>query len=68
VDAPSLRPFGRAVVRVFPDLRAFDVSREILLEIPVTWEYVGQSLLYAGCYVLVLLVIAAAAFSRRDFV
>jgi len=68
VEAPSLRPLARAVVQVFPDLSVFDVSREIVLEIPVTWTYVGESLAYAACYVLILLVIAALAFSRRDFV
>jgi Cu-processing system permease protein len=68
VSAPQLRPIGRAVTAIFPDFSMFDVSKEILLEVDVTWLYVGQSLGYGLAYVVILVTLAALIFQRRDFV
>lgn len=68
VSAPQLRPLGHAVTRIFPDLSMFDISREVLLEASVSWTYVFQSVGYAAAYVLILVILAAAVFQRRDFV
>lgn len=68
VTTPLLRPLGDAVIRVFPDLGMFDISKEILLEVEVTWGYVGQSLGYGLAYVVILVSLAAFIFQRRDFV
>jgi ABC-type transport system involved in multi-copper enzyme maturation permease subunit len=68
VSVPALRPFGELVVSVFPDLSVFNIGREILLNLPVTWGFVAQAALYAGCFVVVLVTLAALLFSRRDFV
>ena len=68
VTAPALRPLGKAVGYVFPDLSLFDITREILLEVEVPWAYVAHSLGYALCYVLVIVSLAALVFSKRDFV
>ncbi len=68
VTAPQLRPLGEAVTRIFPDLSLFDVAREILLEVEVSWLYVSQSLAYALCYVVILIAMAVLVFQRRDFV
>jgi Cu-processing system permease protein len=68
VSAPGLRPIGEAVVRIFPDLSLFDVTREILLEVEVPWLYVVQSLGYAMTYVFIIITMAIFVFQRRDFV
>ena len=68
VTAPALRPVGKAVGYVFPDLSLFDITREILLEVEVPWAYVAHSTGYALCYVLVIVSLAAVVFQRRDFV
>ncbi|MBM4353622.1 MAG: hypothetical protein FJ109_07455 [Deltaproteobacteria bacterium] len=68
VTAPQIRPLGEAVTRIFPDLSLFDVAREILLEVEVSWLYVAQSLAYALCYVVILIALATLVFQRRDFV
>jgi len=68
VSAPHLRPLGNAVVGIFPDLSMFDVSREILLEITVSWTHVLQSAGYALSYVVICVALAAVIFQKRDFV
>ncbi len=68
VSAPQLRPMGKAVTAIFPDLSMFDIGKEILLEVEVPWLYVGQALGYSLSYVVILVTIAALVFQRRDFV
>jgi len=67
-SSPELRPFGEAVVAVFPDLNVFNVSHEVLLGLPVEWGYVAAATGYALSYVVVLLAAATLLFQRRDFV
>ena len=66
--APALRPFGEALTRVFPDLKIFNVTEQILLGKEVTNLYVAQSFAYAGSYVVVMIVAAVLFFRRRDFI
>lgn len=68
VTAPGIRPIGEAVVRIFPDLSLFDITREILLDVEVPWLYVIQSLGYAMTYVFIIITMAIFVFQRRDFV
>lgn len=65
---PELRPIGRAVVAVFPDLSVFIVDREVLLGVPVEWSYLAASAGYAASYIAVFLGLAVLLFERRDFV
>jgi ABC-type transport system involved in multi-copper enzyme maturation permease subunit len=67
-SSPELRPFGRAIVAVFPDLNVFNVSHEVLLGVSVEWSYVASAIGYALSYVVVLLAAATLLFQRRDFV
>ena len=68
VSAPGLRPFGEAIVRVFPDLSIFNISKEILLGQAVEWTYVLQAYAYGLSYVVILVALAVLLFQRRDFV
>jgi ABC-type transport system involved in multi-copper enzyme maturation permease subunit len=68
VSAPQLRPFGKAITAVFPDLSLFDISKEILLEVNISWHYVLSALGYGFCYSVLLIALAAVIFQRRDFV
>ncbi|MDP6944002.1 MAG: ABC transporter permease [Myxococcota bacterium] len=68
VDNPFARLFGQAVTAVFPDLSVFNVSQQLLLEVTISWAYLGQALLYATCYGLIVIAIGMLAFERRDFV
>ena len=68
VSAPQLRPFGKAVTTIFPDLSLFDISKEILLEVNISWHYVLSALGYGFCYCVLLISLAAVIFQRRDFV
>ncbi|HOC98927.1 MAG TPA: ABC transporter permease [Myxococcota bacterium] len=61
------RLIAEGAVAVFPDLSVFNVGKELILRIPVTWEYVGASMLYCGFYCLFFLAIGALVFQRRDF-
>lgn len=68
VTVPQLRPLGRAAVVVFPDLSLFDITREILLGLDVSWTWVVQSLGYAASYVVILVLLAILIFRSKDFV
>jgi ABC-type transport system involved in multi-copper enzyme maturation permease subunit len=64
----AARAIAKATVHVFPDLSVFNISHEVILDIPVGWDYVGGAGLYALGYVVVFLALAALVFERRDFV
>lgn len=68
VDNPIARAVGEVVVAVTPDLSIYNVSQQVLLEVPVAWSYIGGSLVYGLAYVAIFLAIAIIAFERRDFV
>lgn len=65
---PWLRPVGRAVVNVFPDLTLFDITRQILLDVEVPWSYVGLTSLYGLSFIAIFILAAMAIFNRREFV
>ena len=68
VDNPIARFFGQGITAVFPDLRVFNVSQHLLLEVTISWAYMGQAALYALCYSVIVVIIGMFAFERRDFV
>lgn len=62
-------------LRIFPDLHLFSISGRTLDGSQVSvhgdfvsWGYVGASALHGACWIVGLLLIAAAIFERRDFV
>ena len=68
VDNPFARLFGQTVTTLFPDLSVFNVTQQLLLEVTISWAYLGQAALYAVCYGVVVIAIGMIAFERRDFV
>lgn len=68
VRNPFARALARFVVDTFPDLSVFHVGKEIILGVPVTWEYVAAVLLYCAGYCLFFLALGILIFGRRDFV
>lgn len=68
VDNPLARLFGQAVTALFPDLSVFNVTQQLLLEVTISWAYLGQAALYAVCYGVIVIAIGMIAFERRDFV
>ena len=67
VRSPLARAVAEAAVFIFPDLTRFGVEREVILGIPVTWEYVGACALYCAGYCLFFLALAALIFRRKEF-
>lgn len=67
VDNPVLGMLGETAVVVFPDLSVFNISQQVLLGVTTPWSYVAHAGLYAGCYAVVVIVLAVLAFQRRDF-
>jgi len=68
VDNPLARLFGQAVTALFPDLSVFNVTQQLLLEVTISWAYLGQAALYAVGYGVIVIGIGMLAFERRDFV
>jgi ABC-type transport system involved in multi-copper enzyme maturation permease subunit len=67
VTSQFLRGLAKAIVYVFPDLGVFNVSKEIILDVPVTWDYVFGCFLYSLGYSLFFILLAILVFRRREF-
>jgi ABC-type transport system involved in multi-copper enzyme maturation permease subunit len=68
VDHPELRPFGDAIVRVFPDLGVFDISDQVLFNIDVPAVYVVSATGYAVAWIALFIALGTLLFQRRDFI
>lgn len=66
VDAPLAATLAAGLSRVLPDLASFDVKAAVVHGLPVGAGHVALTAASAAAYVAALLVLAAAAFSRRD--
>ncbi|MBM4395381.1 MAG: ABC transporter permease subunit [Deltaproteobacteria bacterium] len=67
VHNPLARTIAETTVFVFPDLTRFGVGREVILGIPVGWDYVGAAALYCAGYCLFFGALASLVFRRREF-
>lgn len=62
------RGIADVTVDLFPDLSVFNIGKEIILGIPVGWDYVGGAALYCLGYCVCFMALAMLIFQRRDFV
>ena len=67
VDAPVAAAIARAVYYVLPNLSALDVKNQVVHGLAIAWPAVGAAVAAAGVYVALVLTVALAVFSRRDF-
>lgn len=68
VKNPDTRWLGELMVTIWPDLSVFNVSTQVLLEVPITTAYIGHAGLYCLGVVTVAVVLGMLGISRRDFV
>ncbi len=68
VRNPLARFIAQVVTDTFPDLSVFHVGKEVILAVPVGWDYVGGVALYCAGYCLFFLALGMLIFRRRDFV
>ena len=68
VESAFARAMGQATAAILPDLSVFNLSQQVLLEVPIHLGYLGSALLYASAYALVFLIIGIWSFERRDFI
>ena len=66
VDSPFAASVAAGLSYVLPNLAAFDVKAAVVHAQPVTASYVALTTGSGTAYILAFLVLAAAAFSRRD--
>lgn len=66
--SPALRELVQVIYYVFPNLSAFDLKLQMIYALPVDAKILLSTFLYGLGYIIVMLALAAAAFSRRDFV
>lgn len=64
---PIAKSVAWLVAEFFPDLSVFDISKEIILVLPVSGEYLLGALTYALGFVVFFLASAMVIFRRRDF-
>jgi len=62
----AARGVASAAVTLLPDLSVFDVGKELILGVPVTWDYVGAAALYALGWCVLFMALAMLVFERRD--
>lgn len=67
VTSEVARVIAQGSVAVLPDLSVFNVGKELILGIPVGWDYVAAAGLYGLGYCLAFGGLAALVFERRDF-
>lgn len=68
VRNPIARAIGEFVSAYFPDLSVFHIGKEIILGVPVGWDYVLGCALYCLGYSIFFLALAILIFRRKDFV
>lgn len=68
VRNPFVRWLAQVVTDTFPDLSVFHVGKEVILGVPVGWDYVQGVALYCLGYCVFFLALGMLIFRRRDFV
>lgn len=66
IEPYALRPVLGFVARVLPDLTRFDIKAQVAHQMPVTWTYLGVSVLYGLVYVAFAMTAACLIFRKRD--
>ncbi len=66
-QSPAARMLAELTVYVTPDLSVFNVGKELILGIPVTWSYVLAAGGYCLAWSAIFFALAALVFERRDF-
>ena len=64
---PVVRAFGQAVYWILPNLSAFDLKAQIVYSVAMNAKGLLLTQLYGLAYLVVLLLLATMAFSRREF-
>ena len=59
--------FTRMLHRILPDLESFDLTIQAVHGLPITPPDVAFAAIYGAAYTVVVLMLAAAIFERRDF-
>ena len=67
VETRAAQMLARGVYYVLPNFGPFDVTAQVVHGLPVSAGYLAVTTTYGLAYVAVLLVLAMAIFSRRDF-
>lgn len=62
------RAIAVGALAVLPDLSVFNASRELILDVPIVWDYVLSSFVYCCGYCVFFGSFAMLLFRRRDFV
>jgi len=66
IESAGLRALARGLTQLLPDLSGFNLSSQVVFGVPPSPAQVGWTALYGLSYMAVLLLLAAAVFSRRD--
>ncbi|HOI12110.1 MAG TPA: ABC transporter permease subunit [Myxococcota bacterium] len=65
--SPGARALAEATVFLTPDLSVFNVGKELILGIPVSWSYVAAAGGYCLAWSALFFALAGLVFERRDF-
>lgn len=58
--------FAKTVAYLLPDLEILNIRNHVVSNVPITWN-LGYAAIYALLYTICVLIIAMAAFERRNF-
>jgi len=67
LQSPAAAALARGLYWILPNLSQFDVKSAVVHGQPVSAGYMGVAIAYGAVYIAMLLVVATAIFSRRDF-
>ncbi len=63
----AARAVAKAAVVGLPDLSVFNLGKELILGIPIGWDYVAAAGAYCAGWIVLFWALAALIFERRDF-
>ncbi len=67
VTNDAARAVAKTALVILPDLSVFNLGKELILGIPIGWDYVAASGAYCLGWCLLFWGLAAVIFERRDF-
>jgi ABC-type transport system involved in multi-copper enzyme maturation permease subunit len=67
VESRAVVALAHGLYYLVPNLSSFDVAAQVVHGVPVGWRYMAVTGAYGVTYIVILLVISVAVFSRRDF-
>ncbi|MCX8082393.1 MAG: ABC transporter permease [bacterium] len=66
VENIVLKGLGEMLYTVIPNYENFNIKDKVVVGVPVSWQYVGQTFLYGIIYIAIVVLIGIYFFNKRE--